>query len=89
MKLANSGCGSKGFDFSSGWNCTPINHGWSGLSTISGSAPPDQVRGRLAHAAEHQAALLERATIVDVDLVAMAAASPIAAAPPMSAQISR
>ena len=27
MKLANSGCGSKGLDFSSGWNCTPMNHG--------------------------------------------------------------
>jgi len=27
MKPANSGCGSKGRDFSSGWNCTPTNHG--------------------------------------------------------------
>jgi hypothetical protein len=24
---ANSGCGSKGRDFNSGWNCTPMNHG--------------------------------------------------------------
>lgn len=23
----NSGCASNGFDFSSGWNCTPMNHG--------------------------------------------------------------
>ena len=27
MKLANKGCGSNGFDFSSGWNWTPMNHG--------------------------------------------------------------
>ena len=27
MKLANSGCGSNGRDFSSGWNCTPTNQG--------------------------------------------------------------
>lgn len=27
MKSANSGCGAKGFDFSSGWNWTPMNHG--------------------------------------------------------------
>ena len=27
MNDVNSGCGSKGFDFSSGWNCTPMNHG--------------------------------------------------------------
>jgi dTDP-4-amino-4,6-dideoxygalactose transaminase len=26
-KSANSGCGAKGLDFSSGWNCTPMNHG--------------------------------------------------------------
>ena len=39
MKLANSGCGSKGLDFSSGWNCTPMNQGWSVHSTISGSRP--------------------------------------------------
>src|SRR3546814_5809227 len=25
MKLAKSGCGSTGLDFSSGWNCTPTN----------------------------------------------------------------
>ena len=24
---ANSGCGANGRDFSSGWNCTPMNHG--------------------------------------------------------------
>lgn len=27
MKLANSGCGSKGLLFSSGWNWTPTNQG--------------------------------------------------------------
>lgn len=27
MKLANSGCGSNGRDFSSGWYCTPMNQG--------------------------------------------------------------
>ena len=27
MKLANRGCGSNGRDFSSGWNCTPMNQG--------------------------------------------------------------
>ena len=26
-KSAKSGCGAKGFDFSSGWNWTPMNHG--------------------------------------------------------------
>src|SRR5258707_1514593 len=39
MKDANSGCGSNGRDFSSGWNCTPMNHGWSSYSTISRSTP--------------------------------------------------
>jgi acrylyl-CoA reductase (NADPH) len=39
MKSRNSGCGSKGFDFSSGWNCTPMNQGWSFTSTISGRRP--------------------------------------------------
>ena len=39
MNDVNSGCGSNGFDFSSGWNCTPMNQGWSGISTISGSSP--------------------------------------------------
>ena len=27
IKPTNKGCGAKGFDFSSGWNCTPMNHG--------------------------------------------------------------
>src|SRR5690606_11597235 len=39
MKLANSGWGSNGLLLSSGWNCTPINQGWSVRSTISGSRP--------------------------------------------------
>src|SRR3569623_749328 len=39
MKLANSGCGSNGLLFSSGWNWTPTNQGCSGRSTISGSMP--------------------------------------------------
>ena len=33
-KSANSGCGAKGFDLSSGWNCTPRNQGWSCTSTM-------------------------------------------------------
>ena len=39
MNDANSGCGSNGRDFSSGWNCTPMNQGWSSYSTISGRMP--------------------------------------------------
>ena len=39
IKLLNSGCGSKGRDFSSGWNWTPMNQGWSGYSTVSGKSP--------------------------------------------------
>src|SRR5690606_38020310 len=39
MKAWNSGWGSNGLDFSSGWNWTPTNQGWSGISTISGSWP--------------------------------------------------
>ena len=39
MNEVNSGCGSSGLDFSSGWNCTPMNQGWSGISMISGSLP--------------------------------------------------
>jgi len=27
MNDANSGCGANGRDFSSGWNCTPMNQG--------------------------------------------------------------
>jgi hypothetical protein len=27
MKSMNSGCGVSGFDFNSGWNCTPTNQG--------------------------------------------------------------
>jgi hypothetical protein len=39
MNEANSGCGSNGRDFSSGWNCTPMNQGWSVNSMISGKMP--------------------------------------------------
>src|SRR5690606_30700885 len=39
MKLANSGCGSNGRDFSSGWYWTPMNQGWSAYSIVSGSTP--------------------------------------------------
>src|SRR5690606_34977811 len=39
MKLANSGCGSNGRDFNSGWYCTPMNQGWLGYSTVSGNRP--------------------------------------------------
>ena len=31
----NNGCGVKGLDFNSGWNCTPINQLWLGNSIIS------------------------------------------------------
>ena len=54
--------------FSSGWNWTPTNQGWSGRSTISGSSPSGLMPG------EDQAALLERVLVVDVDLVAVAVA---------------
>ncbi len=68
MKLANSGCGSKGRLFSSGWNWTPTNHGWSSRSTISGSTPsgdrPQNLRPRA----------LDRLAIADVHLVAVAVA---------------
>ncbi len=68
MKLANSGCGSSGRLFSSGWYCTPMNHGWSGYSTVSGSTPsgdmPENTRP----------AVLQPVLVVDVDLVAVAVA---------------
>src|SRR5207237_141341 len=38
-KLVNSGCGWNGFDLSSGWYCTQLNQGCSGISMISGSVP--------------------------------------------------
>ena len=68
MKLANSGCGSKGRDFSSGWNCTPMNQGWSGSSMISGSRPSGD------RPAEAHAGLLQPLAVVGVDLVAVAVA---------------
>src|ERR1700693_1051720 len=43
MNDANKGCGSKGRDFSSGWNCTPMNQGWSSYSTISGNTPSGDI----------------------------------------------
>ncbi len=67
-KLANRGCGAKGRLFSSGWNWTPTNQGWSSRSTISGSDPV----GR--QAAELQARALDRLAVADVDLVAVAVA---------------
>ena len=36
IKDENRGWGSKGLDFNSGWNWTPTNQGWSGISNISG-----------------------------------------------------
>ena len=68
MKLANSGCGSKGRDFSSGWNCTPMNQGWSASSTVSGSRPSGDMP------ANTQALRLEPLAVGDVDLVAVAVA---------------
>ena len=68
MKEVNSGCGSNGRDFSSGWYCTPMNQGWSGnLDDLR----QDAVR---RHAGEPQADLLQPVLVVDVDLVAMAVA---------------
>ena len=43
MKLANNGCGSNGLDFSSGWYCTPMNHGCSGNSMVSGKMPSGDI----------------------------------------------
>src|SRR5262249_60299536 len=45
-KEANSGCGSKGRDFSSGWNCTPTKQGRSSYSTISGNNPAGDLPGK-------------------------------------------
>ena len=39
IKEENNGCGVKGLDLNSGWNWTPINHGWSFNSIISGKDP--------------------------------------------------
>ena len=39
MNEVKSGWGANGRDYSSGWYCTPMNHGWSGISTISGRMP--------------------------------------------------
>ena len=50
MNEANSGCGWKGFDFSSGWNCTPTNQGWSRNSTISGSTPSGDIPEKISPA---------------------------------------
>ena len=68
MKEANSGCGSKGRDFSSGWNCTPMNQGWSAYSIVSGRRPSGDMP------AEAQAVLLQPVPVVDVHLVAVAVA---------------
>ena len=67
-EAANSGCGSNGRDFSSGWNWTPTNQGWSASSKISGSTPSGDRPEKM------QARLLERVAIGDVDLVAVAVA---------------
>ena len=68
MKLANSGCGSNGRDFSSGWYCTPMNQGWSGIL--------DRLRQQAVrrHAGEAQARGLQPLAIARVDLVAVAVA---------------
>ena len=68
MKEANSGCGSKGRDFSSGWNCTPMNQGWSGqLDDLGQQAVRRQ-------AGEAQARGFELVAVAHVDLVAVAVA---------------
>jgi len=68
MKPLNSGCGSNGRLFSSGWNCTPMNHGWSG--------PLDDLRQQAVgrHAGEYEAARLQPFAVGDIDLVAVAVA---------------
>ena len=68
MKEANSGCGSKGRDLSSGWNCTPMNQGWSGSSMISGSSPSGDMPEK------RKPAGLELVAIARVHFVAVAVA---------------
>ena len=68
MNDANSGCGSNGRDFSSGWYCTPMNQGWSAYSMVSGSTPSGDMP------AEAHAVLLEPVLVGGVDLVAVAVA---------------
>ena len=74
-RTADAGAGSNGLDFSSGWNCTPMNQGWSGdlddLRQLSSSGDMP----------ENAARLLEPVAVVDVDLVAVAVALAIVAAP--------
>jgi Protein of unknown function (DUF1214) len=65
MKEAKSGCGSKGRDFSSGWNCTPMNQGWSGISTISGNSPSGESPEK------PQACALEPVAVARVHLIAV------------------
>ena len=67
-KSAKSGWGAKGFDFSSGWNWTPMNHGWPGISTISGRRPSGE------RPEKRSPQLLELVAVGDVDLVAVAVA---------------
>ena len=68
MKLANSGCGSKGRDLSSGWYCTPMNQGWSSVL--------DRLRQETVgrHAGEGKAVFLQSLAVAGVDLVAVAVA---------------
>jgi hypothetical protein len=70
MKLANSGCGSSGRDFSSGWYWTPMNQGCTSCGILDrfGQQPVGRDAG------EHQASFLELILIGDVDLVAVAVA---------------
>src|SRR5690606_39797870 len=67
-KLVNSGCGLSGRDLSSGWNWTPMNHGWSCSSTISGSAPsgdvPENTSPAFSRSEEHTSELQSREKLV-------------------------
>ena len=66
MKDENSGCGANGRDFSSGWNCTPMNQGWSSSSMISGNCPSGDMP-------EKRMPCFASAVLVsDIDLVAVA-----------------
>ncbi len=69
MKPENSGCGANGLLTSArdGY-CTPMNHGWSGYSTISGRMPSGDMPENTSPLRFHPLA------VVDVHLVAVAVA---------------
>ncbi len=66
-KLVNSGWPSRGFEVNSGWNCTPMNQGCAGSSTIS--TRPSSENAEIA-----KPGLLHALEVVVVELVAVAVA---------------